>query len=277
MFGYVNIFKDELKIKDYNIWRGYYCGLCKRLGKDYNQLTRLGLNYDMTFLALILGSVINENPEIKRECCIIHPVNKRYVAKSEKAIAYAGAVSIVLVKEKLNDDINDDKKISSFFLKLPYIFPYRKAEIFVNTIKIRKYLMELYSLEKENCRDIDIISDKFALLMAEIMTPSFIPLEKRKILYNFGYNLGRWIYIIDAVNDFYDDKKKNKYNPFSKIDVKEVEFNLTYTLSQIAKYFNELNLTQNRDLIENIIYLGLVSKQDSIFNKLKGDEKNESL
>lgn len=277
MFGYVNIYKDELKIKDYNLWRSYYCGLCKSLGKNYNQLTRLGLNYDMTFLAVMIGGVLEEKPKIKKERCIAHPINKRFTAYSDKAISYASAISIVLTKEKLSDDINDDKKLLAYFLKIPYLYPYKKAEIYCKTREIQKYLRELYTLEKEDCKDIDKIADKFALIMAEIMTPAFIPEDKKTLMYDFGYNLGKWIYIIDAVNDFYEDKKKNKYNPFKNLDIEEIEFNLTYTLSQLGKIFGELKLNMNKDLIENIIFMGLRSKQDSIINKLKGKDNNESL
>ena len=137
MFGYVNIYKDELKIKDYNLWRSYYCGLCKILGKNYNQLTRLGLNYDMTFLSIIIGAALNEKPKITKERCIIHPINKRFTAVSEKALSYAGAISIVLTKEKLEDDINDDKKISAFFLKSHICTPLKKLKYTVKPTKLK--------------------------------------------------------------------------------------------------------------------------------------------
>ena len=60
MFGYVEPLKDELKIKEYNIFRSYYCGLCKTLKKEYGLFSRLCMNNDSVFLALILSSVHEE-------------------------------------------------------------------------------------------------------------------------------------------------------------------------------------------------------------------------
>lgn len=277
MFGYVNIYKDELKVKDYKLWQSYYCGLCEALGKRYNQLIKLGLNYDMTFLAIVIGGIISENPEIKKKFCLLHPINKRYKAKSPIALDYACDVSVVLTSEKLSDDINDDKKLSAFFLRIPYNLPFKKAKKHICADKIKSHLSDLYKLEKENCRNIDKVADCFALLMADIMTPSFIPEEKRENLYKFGYNLGRWIYIIDALNDYEDDKKKNKYNPFEELNIEDVEFTLTYTLSQIGNIYKELDFKMNKALIENIIFLGLRLKQDQILKKVTGEKKNESI
>lgn len=277
MFGYVNIYKDELKVRDYKLWQSYYCGLCRLLGKRYNLMTRLGLNYDMTFLAIVIGAAIEEEPQIKKEACLLHPINKRYKATESKSLSYACDVSIVLTSEKLRDDINDDRKLTALLLRLPYVFPFKKAKNLCCADNIKKYLGELYTLEKENCRNIDMTADCFARLMADIMTPEFIPPKKQELMRQLGYNLGRWIYIIDAVNDYYEDKKKNKYNPFEKLDISEVEFTLTYTLSQIGKLFSELDFKINRTLIENIIFLGLRQEQEQIFNKITGEKNNESL
>lgn len=268
MFGYVNIYKDELKVKDYRLWQSYYCGLCKALGKKGNMLLKLGLNYDMTFLAVVIGAAIGEKPDIKKERCLLHPINGRYKTIGGKALEYACDISVLLTKEKLSDDINDDKRLSAFFLRLPYILPYKRAAKRCCSDKIKHWLSELYKLEKENCRNIDKIADCFAVLMAELMTPEFVPKDKRELLYKFGYNLGRWIYIIDAVNDYDEDKRKNKFNPFESLDAEEIEFTLTYTLSETGRIYKELDFKINNALIENIIFLGLRSKQEQILKKI---------
>lgn len=281
MFGYVNIYKDELRVRDYKLWQGYYCGLCKTLGKNYNALTRLGLNYDMTFLAVIIGAATEEKPDMKKRRCFFHPLNKRYALKQGKALKYACDASIVLTCEKLSDDINDDKRVSAFFMRLPYKLSCKKAKKNIKAKEINEQLLRLYRLEKENCKNTDEIADCFAVLMAELMTPDFIPEESRELLYKFGYNLGRWIYIIDAVNDYYEDKRKNKYNPIDELDIDEAEFTLTYTLSKIGRLYRELDFKINNSLIENIIFLGLRHKQEMILKKASEEkerlEKNESL
>ena len=89
VFGYVNIYKDELKVKDYNIYRSYYCGLCKKLGEEFSIRARLSLNYDFAFLALVLSSLSDCKEEIKYENCFIHPLTKRPVLKSDDYFTYS--------------------------------------------------------------------------------------------------------------------------------------------------------------------------------------------
>ena len=56
MFGYVTANPKMMTEEETVRYRSAYCGLCKSLGKRHGQLTRLALNYDMTFLALFFGA-----------------------------------------------------------------------------------------------------------------------------------------------------------------------------------------------------------------------------
>ncbi len=49
MFGYVLINKEELKFKEYDVYKSYYCGLCQTLNNRSGRFAQLTLNYDMTF------------------------------------------------------------------------------------------------------------------------------------------------------------------------------------------------------------------------------------
>ena len=60
MFGYVLPDQKELKIRELEMYQGYYCGLCLALKKQYHFLGRLSLNYDMTFLALLLTALYEQ-------------------------------------------------------------------------------------------------------------------------------------------------------------------------------------------------------------------------
>ena len=102
MFGYVNAYKDLLRVCDYNVFRGYYCGLCKQLGKIFNQLTRVGLSYDMTFLAILMSSLDEGKPEMNLENCIAHPLSKRPAIHNDQGISYSADMSILLTYWHLN-------------------------------------------------------------------------------------------------------------------------------------------------------------------------------
>ena len=218
MFGYIFPEKPELKIKEYELFRAYYCGICKSIANRYGQIPRLTLNYDSTFLAILLSSISEVENDLKMERCIVHPSRKRGVIKNSDIIDYASDINIILAYYKLKDDWRDEKSIKSgaaaLFLESAFKKIKRKYAEKCEIISHR--LRELEKLEKECCNSMDRAAEPFARLMEEIMYyPETCKDEKQSdILKWMGYNIGRWIYIIDAYNDLEDDIRKKTYNPF---------------------------------------------------------------
>ena len=295
MFGYVTPFKSELKIREYNLFRAYYCGLCKTMGNEYNQLVRMGLNYDLSFLSLLLSSLEEEQDKVKIENCIAHPINKRMVIEDNESLKYTSSISIMLIYFKLLDDWKDDKSVKALIANIPFSKAIKKAQL-ENPIKyrvIKQRLDELTVLEKDKCKEIDEVADVFGKLMEEISSPDFIQNDETKRILRFlGYNLGRWIYILDAFDDIEEDIKSKSYNPLVlqyKYDAGEdielftqrvkdsIETSLTFTLENISKSFELLNLKYNKEIVENIIYLGMRNKMEIIFNKKGGKDIEKSI
>lgn len=291
MFGYVTPYKSELKIKDYNTFRAYYCGLCKTLGSQYNHMVRMGLNYDLSFLSLLLSSIEDKQDEVKVENCIAHPIAKRMIIGENRSLKYTSSISVMLVYFKLIDDWKDDKSVKALVGNIPFKMSIEKArkenpQIFDF---IKEKLEEISVLEREKCNQVDEVASAFGQLMEKIAAPDFIEDEETKRILNFlGYNLGRWIYILDAFDDIKSDSKTGNYNPlileygYSKGDdidafikkVKEsIELPLTFTLENVSKSFELLKIVYNREIIENIIYLGMRSKMEQVFNR--GGQKDE--
>ena len=127
MFGYVNVLRDELKVKDYMMFRSYYCGLCHALGKKCSQSARLGLSYDMTFLALLLSSLSPENAKTKESVCMAHPLTKRSYVTDDAATEYAANASCLLYYNKMKDDWHDDRSLKALFGMIIYRRAYKKA------------------------------------------------------------------------------------------------------------------------------------------------------
>lgn len=293
MFGYVNICKDELKIKEYNLFRAHYCGLCKAIGKRGSEIARLGLSYDMTFLALVLSAVDKEKVCIFQKRCAAHILHKHGEIHNSRAIDYAADMSVILAYLKLYDDWQDDRSIKALFGMAAYYTAVRKVKRRYKNIydDILNLLRKLTALEKENCSDIDMTADCFANILKILFTPDFIEDENtRRTLEWLGYNTGRWIYIIDAYNDIEKDVKKKNYNPFVikynineenctevKKDIAEkIQMSMDYTLASVASAYELLTVYRNDDILRNIIYIGLKSKQDYIMGKTK-EEINESI
>ncbi len=287
MFGYVNVYKDELKVCEYNQFQAYYCGLCKAIGKLCSQTARLGLSYDMTFLAILLSAV--ENTEIKTEAkpCAAHPLVKRKNVINDRAVDYAADMSVLLAYLKFYDDWQDEKSLKALGMMLLYRRAVRRAKKRnrAEYEKIRVLLNELSVLEKHNSKELDAAADCFAQILSVLFTPDFISVDaERRVLAWLGYNTGRWIYIIDAFADLEEDEKHHSYNPLIARGYtdrttlsRELEVTMTYTLHNIAASYELLKVYKNDEILRNILYLGLKMKQDAILSKYNKEETDESV
>lgn len=284
MFGYVTFYKDELKIKDFNNFRAYYCGLCKELGKRFNQLVRLGLSYDLTFLAILLDSVSDEKTEFAERGCFKHIGRKRKVAENNESIGYAADMSIALMYYKLADDIRDSFSPLSVIAILPYWASIRKVrrKYPEKLSVIKDCLKKLTELEKQRCNSTDRAAEPFAKIMEQLFDIGNDRVRE------MGYNIGRFIYLIDGADDYEKDLKSGNYNPYvcayPQSDVKQIKEaaarSLTFTLAKAAECYESLELKKNKDLLDNIIYLGLRLRMDTVLegdNKKKGNKNGKSI
>ena len=285
MFGYVTVGNNQMTEEEYSVFSSYYCGVCKATGKVASQMSRLGLSYDITFLALVLSSLTTDAQSCQKRC-IVHPFKKRSCVTDDKAVSYASAAGVVLTYLKLKDDWRDDKSIKALFGMLGFYHGYSKAKKHLDRECeiIEKQLAVLSEYEKSGSSSIDDTAEAFGKILECLFTPEFITGEKeRRTLAWLGFNLGRWIYVIDAVNDLERDLKSGSYNPLIKMGYTDlekcagdIELSLTLTLDGIATSFELIDFKKNRDLIAKIIYISLKEKQQSI---LSGDRKdsNESV
>jgi len=288
MFGYIYPDKPELRIMDYAAFQAHYCGLCKTLKKEFNFVSRLLLNYDCTFLYVLLNALFPEKSDIRQEHCAFVPFRKKTVIYGAGR-SYAAGVNVILAFNKALDNIRDEKRVKSYLFRAFYKGTYRRAKkAFPHEADIvERRLLELSELEKRGCSDIDEVADVFSRMLGGILknAPGFSEKDQRK-LYHLGYNLGRWIYLIDALDDIEKDVKDNAYNiflvrygfdgndvqAFKNKQIEELEFNLYYSLSEAAKAFELLDIQKNRQLLENIIYMGLKKKTRALLEGGKGIE-----
>jgi len=278
MFGYVNISHGTVSDEDKKLYSSYYCGLCKAIGEK-SQIYRMTLSNDLTFLAILLGGILKNEPQIaKNRHCIVHPIKKHNEVIDDKLLDYVSDMNILLVYLKVCDDVNDDKGFLDYLKRFILSKKAKKVEkkYPVTAQKISDSLAELARLEKEKCPQIDKTADCFSRLLAAVFMPDCFDFDEEtlKILGWMGYNIGRWIYIIDAFCDIQKDKKSNSYNPFllNEYSREFTNNSLLYTLSNIANAYDLLTVYRNKSLIENFIFSGLPEKQEYIFTRT--EEKN---
>ena len=277
MFGYVRINKMDLTFREFDYYKGYYCGLCKYLKENHGEVSRLSLNYDITFLIVILTALYKLDSDITYERCIANPLKKKMRIVNE-ITEYAASMNILLSYYKLEDNLYDDNGIKDKLayelykgkLKKAYEKYPQKAEY------IKQQLGNLRELEKQESKSIDKVSNTFGNLMGEIFV--YKKDEYEQNLRNIGFNLGKYIYILDAYEDLEEDNKKGIYNPFiDYIDKKEelknkVDRLISMSLGMATKNIEQLNLEFNKSIIDNIIYSGVYLRYKSILEK--GCESN---
>lgn len=288
LFGYITPLKAELKVKDFGRFKCYYCGLCCQIKKQFGNIPRLSLNYDMTFLGLLLDGLNPEEIKVDSHICMLHPTEKKTIVVDNKPLSYASAINIALFYYKLVDDVNDDKNIKSK-ISASVLHSYRKKfskSILKTDEKIKETLRELDELEKnKNFTSIDEICDPFSRLVGIVLRDYPFELSNdcdklRNTLYDLGYSIGKWIYLIDALDDLKDDMEKKKFNPINFLYNKDnLEYNefielikprIEFTILNCGYTCKEnlmmLDLKRNKDILYNIIELGLMDKYLRVIN-----------
>ena len=283
MFGYIRPERDELKIREYELYKSVYCGLCRHLGRDFGIITRLFLSYDCTTLAMLSMGLKDECPSVRDGRCVVNPLKKcRFCDCDGDSFRLAGAVSVIMTYYKLLDTIEDSgffKGLAARFLRLLMKRSYKKARSSYPEIDEDTALMmeRQREAEKNNC-GIDRSADPTAQMISKLCANMIQNDDKKKkVLESFGYYLGRWIYIIDAADDLEKDIKHNSYNPFRPALRETMEETMLYcndvlnmTVAQLTAAYDLIELSSYKELLDNIVYNGLSLQQKyCLFEKKK--------
>lgn len=219
MFGYVRLYKPTITMGEYELYQGVYCTLCRRLGKRYGLSARMALSYDLTFLALLQMALEEEKAAFSAGRCSFNPTKRCLHCAAIAPIDRAADISALLTYHKLRDTIADEgifKRLGAWLL-LPIAARHRRKAVkrYPEADEhIAAMMVAQAALEKEACASIDRAAEPFALLLQWLLAQTAADDKQRLILERLGYCLGRWVYLIDAVDDMAEDKRKNNYNPY---------------------------------------------------------------
>ncbi|MCR5182449.1 MAG: DUF5685 family protein [Clostridia bacterium] len=268
MFGYVLVNKPELKIKEFDLYRSYYCGICHALKERYGLTGRMTLNYDMTFLAMLLSDLYDkENCDFEARC-VAHPA-KKHPEKRNEFSTYCADMCVFLSYFKGVDDWNDEHGVRGWAGKTALK---GKAERVREKYPekcalIEEHLAALSAVEKEGLQPIDKCANAFGEIMGEIFC--YEDDIFREDMYNVGFFLGKFIYTLDAYEDVEKDIEKGTYNPFRaeyEEAVKTGEYDrfdenvmniLMLMISECTDAFEKLPLIENVEVLRNILYSGV--------------------
>lgn len=259
MFGYVTANTEKLSAEDREVYRRFYCGVCRSLKARLGTAAEAVLNFDLVFPALLLSGVYGEKP-VERECrCVPHPV-KKHVYYAGPLIDYAAEMNFILVYYKCLDDRNDDRSLTG---AAEARLMKKKAEQIEKRYprvcgKIRECLDELAAMEKRDEQNPDLPASCFGALMGEVFV--YRQDEHAAALWQLGMELGRFIYIADAVMDLKSDIRKKRYNPLISSPGRDWSGTLEMLAARCAAAAEALDAGPYGGIVSNILYSGLWSK-----------------
>ncbi len=285
MFGYVKPYNPELRVRELEEYKAVYCGLCKQLGRSFGVFARFTLSYDFAFLAMLKTALDREiRPETERCTCIAHPFCKRIRVRENAAMQMAARAAMISVYYKLLDDREDE----GFFRRIgaALLLPFakrarRKALAFADGAAADEAAAKMSSaqaqLEAEKCQIPDAAAEPTANFLAAVLKNCAATAEQAAVLERFGYLLGRYVYLCDALDDLEDDRRRGRYNPFlyaggeAAIAAKNALF---LTTAELSDDFDLLEIHRYEGILENIIRIGLRAEVIRIEKKLKGGDKH---
>lgn len=287
MFGYIKPNVAELKVKDNELYKATYCGLCRTMGKCTGCASKFTLSYDFAFFALVRMAMEKTRGEVKMRRCLAHPLKKRPMLEINPVLEYAAKSSVILTRLKLKDNINDSHGFSRLIAKIVNLvslfFKKTDKNLLPLEEKIKGCIDNLSALEKEECDSIDMVANTFGELLGTVAS---FGLDKENALigYEVGFHLGKWIYVIDACDDFEKDKKTGSYNPLRLAFGDTLGENerlllqnaMMLELDKMSRAVELIDFSQHTDveaIVKNIIYDGLVSETKRVLGIDKKEEK----
>lgn len=282
MFGYVRVNKPEMKVKEYELYRGIYCSLCKSMRKSFGPVSALTLSYDMTFFALARLSFGGKIPSFKGGRCPYNPTKKcNYCVNGEDELRYAAAVSMMMFYFKIKDNIADGSFLRRLlmYLILPYaLVKYKKAKRLYSeaALIIEKAMAQQAETEKRGTDIPDMAAHCSADALGQLLCLGF----EDESIYRFGYGTGKFVYLCDALDDIEKDIEKGSYNVFvnkyklkekpSQETKEEIKMSLNLCLAMMSEAYEQAENKSLSPIMENIIYEGTDNTMNDI---LKGKVK----
>ena len=285
MFGYVRPCVPELKVKDNELYRATYCGLCRTMGKTTGAFSKVALNYDFVFLALVRMALGKDEVTVKMRRCPVHPLKKRPMIEPNESLKYSARATTILTRLKLKDNINDSHGLARIKAKIAgtvSVF-FKKTDKGLKELEgeICKSIDDLTLLEKQGSDSIDEVSNTSGKLLA-LLASHDIDGNEGRILYEIGFHLGKLIYVMDAIDDFNEDEKTGSFNvlknAFGKLDDSAknmLKCAMTLELEKMSRGIELLDFSKCRDveaIVKNITYIGL---PDEIERVILGKKKSK--
>lgn len=285
MFGYVKVYQPELKMGEFEHYRGVYCALCRRLGKRYGLFAQWSLSYDFTFLALLRLALFDNCAGFQKKRCPYNPLKKRTCCCDTEQLDVAADAAVLLTYHKLRDTIADSGFIKRWCARL--VLPMAAND----RRRCRKRhpdwdeavaacMRKQAALEHEKVASTDAAAEPTAELLSFLFSLDAKDEKQRRVLQRLGYCMGRWVYLIDAADDLENDRQSGNYNPFL-LSAPEADLaalreragaSLNGSLAECQAAYELLDVRRFDGILRNVLNFGLPAVWEQV---KKGEKKRE--
>ena len=276
MYGYLRTYTPELKVREQEYYRAIYCGLCRTMGKCTGQCSRMTLSYDFTLFALVRMALTGEKVVATPRRCMAHPFKKRPMAKPTPDLALCAYASSVLAYYKVKDDLRDERGMKRTVATVisPFIASMRRRTLKKGyrdmDERVCLAMKKLADLEDSRPPSVDEPATLFGELMGSILAHG-LEGNQATLAHAIGLSVGRWVYILDAADDYAEDMKRRRYNPLACLygdsapaltseRRESLRLSLLGELAELEKAFDLLDTSHDPDLggvLANVLYLGM--------------------
>ncbi len=291
MFGYVKIRRSELRVREYEYYRAGYCGLCRSMGKCTGQCSRMLLSYDFAYLATVRMALCGTTPTFKRRRCIAHPLRPRMMMEPNDQLRYCAAATAILAFEKCRDNVADERGLRRFVARLQCLWlrrSYKKAKKCAPGLAegVRAHLVRLAEQERAKQPSVDVVAAIFGDLLADVAAYG-LEGDIARLARKIGWETGRFVYILDALDDLEKDAEKGRFNPFLLLhggpipeqQRSSIEQALIVGLMDLESAFALLPEAQDptrQEILNNILYLGMPGTLKRVlYGECDEEENNE--
>lgn len=281
MFGYVRPYVPDMRVRENEMYRAMYCGLCRSMGRCTGCASRLTLSYDFVFLAAVRTALEGCPVKLTLRRCGVHPLKKRPSVERNSALSYSAACAAVLNRAKLLDDINDSRGLKKLSRRLfmPEANHAEKLALRFGVCRDGVYesLSALSELEKQGCPSADTVAEVFGELLGNVFSYGLEGASAR-IAKTVGRGVGKFIYIADAIEDREKDLKSGNYNPFNLSPASDEAISSAVRLelgsaAAAAELIDFSACPEIGEIIRNILYEGMPKRAEDIIDKCRNKKK----
>ena len=277
MLGVMTVRKEELKFREFDRYRGFYCGLCRAIGQRCGKACRMALSFEMTFLSMLLTSLYEPQTSGEMRRCAFHPIEKRLMLGND-AIDYCADLSALISYYDLRDGWEDERRVDrlaeSVLLKaaagraggaLP-----RQREA------VERYVARLHEVERRNDMNLDAAANLSGEMLGELYVWKKDVYERD--LRELGFYLGKFIYLCDSFEDVEQDIRKKNYNPLVErferpVFEAESRMMLEDMMARACRAFECLPLLEDAPIMRNILYSGIWLRFEGACERRKAKSK----